>query len=253
MADPTADRDEPAGGAPPLDELWVYLSGSPLLSLLMTLGCYLAAVALFERGGRHPLLNPVLVSVAVLVASLQLSGLDYADYFAGAQFVHFLLGPATVALAVPLYRELPTLRRRALPIAVALAAGFLTTLGSTLLIARLAGLEPILQRSIAPKAITAPVAMGVAERIGGLPTMTAVFAVLTGVTGAVVAVPLLARLRVVDDAAKGLAIGLVSHGIGTARAFAISERAGAYAGLAMALSATVSAFVLPWIVSLVVR
>ena len=121
-------------------------------------------------------------------------------------------------------------RRRGRKGAIALGAGFLTTLGSTLLVARLAGLEPILQRSIAPKAITAPVAMGVAERIGGLPTMTAVFAVLTGVTGAVVAVPLLARLRVVDDAAKGLAIGLVSHGIGTARAFRISERAGAYAG-----------------------
>ena len=237
----------------PLDELWVYLSGSPLLSLTLTLGCYLGAVVLFERGGRRSLLNPVLVSIVVLVLLLRALDLSYPDYFAGAQFVHFLLGPATVALAVPLYRELPRLRRHAVPIAIALGAGFATTVGSTFLIARLVGLDRTLQLSIAPKAVTAPVAMGIAERIGGLPTLTAVFAILTGVGGAVVALPLLARLRVTDDAAKGLAIGLVSHGIGTARAFMASERAGTYAGLGMALSATLSAFVLPWLVALAVR
>ena len=237
----------------PLDELWVYLSGSPLLSLTATLVCYLAASALFERGARHPLLNPVLVSVVVLVALLQLADLAYADYFAGAQFVHFLLGPATVALAVPLHRERATLRRRAVPIAIALGAGLVATVGTTLLIARVSGLDRTLQLSIAAKSVTAPVAMGISERIGGLPTLTAVFAVLTGVGGAVIAVPLLRRLRVTDDAAKGLAIGLVSHGIGTARAFAIGERAGAYSGLAMALSAVISAFALPWVVGLVVR
>ena len=236
-----------------LGDLWVYLSGSPLLSLALTLVCYLGASALFERGGRHPLLNPVLVSVSVLVTVLWLADIPYADYFAGAQFVHFLLGPATVSLAVPLYRERATLRRRAAPIAIALGAGLLATVGSTLLIARLSGLDRVMQLSIAPKSVTAPVAMGISERIGGLPTLTAVFAVLTGVAGAVVAVPLLARLRVTDDAAKGLAIGLVSHGIGTARAFAVSERAGAYSGLAMALSAMLSAFVLPWVAGLAVR
>ena len=228
-----------------LDALWVYLSGSPLVALALTLACYLAASALFERSGRFPLLNPVLVSVIVLVGVLRLADIPYADYFDGAQFVHFLLGPATVALALPLYRELPVLRRHLVPIGIALCAGLFVTLASTLLIARLSGLDDIVQRSIAAKSVTAPVAMGIAERLGGVPSLTAVFAILTGVFGAVVAVPLLSLLRVRDDAAKGLAIGLVAHGIGTARALGISERAGAYSGLAMALSATISAVVLP--------
>lgn len=231
----------------PLDALWVYLSGSPLFALTATLICYLLATALFERSGQWPLLNPVLISVLVLAISLSLSGVPYADYFEGAQFVHFLLGPATVALAIPLYRELPTLRRHVLPITVALLAGLSATFGSTILIAHLAGLDDVTRLSITPKSVTAPVAMGIAERIGGLPSLTAVFAILTGVLGAVIAVPLLRWLRVTDDAARGLAIGLVSHGIGTARAFRISERAGAYAGLAMALTATLSAIALPYV------
>lgn len=231
----------------PLDALWVYLSGSPLLSLTMTLAAYLGASALFERSGRRPWLNPVLVSVLALVATLTLADIPYPDYFEGAQFVHFLLGPATVALAVPLYRELPTLRRRALPVAIALGAGLITTIGTTVLVARATGLDAVMRLSIAPKSVTAPVAMGISERIGGLPSLTAVFAILTGVFGAVAAVPVLNALRVRDDAAKGLAIGLVAHGIGTARAFAISER-GAYAGLAMALTATLTALGLPAVI-----
>ncbi len=232
----------------PLDALWVYLAGSPLLALAMTLAAYLAAVAAFERSGQRSWLNPVLVSVLALVGFITLAGIPYAEYFEGAQFVHFLLGPATVSLAVPLYRELPTLRRRAGPVLLALTAGLVTTVGTTLLLARFTGLEPVMRLSIAPKSVTAPVAMGISERIGGIPSLTAVFAILTGVFGAVVAVPVLTRLRVHDDAAKGLAIGLVAHGIGTARAFRISERAGAWSGLGMALGATVTALGLPWVI-----
>ncbi len=233
----------------PLDALWVYLSGSPLFALTATLACYLQATWLFERTGQWALLNPVLVSVLVLAFGLQLSGVPYANYFEGAQFVHFLLGPATVALAFPLYRELRTLGRHAVPIALAMLVGLVTTFGSTLLIAQATGLDDLMRLSIAPKSVTAPVAMGIAERIGGLPSLTAVFAILTGVFGAVIAMPVLRLIRVHDDAARGLAIGLVSHGIGTARAFRISERAGAYAGLAMALTATLSAITLPYLLS----
>ena len=235
-------------GELPLDALWVYLAGSPLLALTVTLAAYLVAVALFERSGQRPWLNPVLLSVLALVGFITVADIPYAEYFAGAQFVHFLLGPATVSLAVPLYRELPTLRRRAGPVAIALAAGLVTTVGSTLLLARLTGLDEVMRLSIAAKSVTAPVAMGISERIGGIPSLTAVFAILTGVFGAVVAVPVLARLRVRDEAAQGLAIGLVAHGIGTARAFRIGERAGAYAGLGMALSATLTAFGLPYLI-----
>ncbi len=232
----------------PLDALWVYLSGSPLLALTATLACYLIATRLFERSGQFALLNPVLVSVTVLAFGLVASGVSYANYFEGAQFIHFLLGPATVALALPLYRELPTLRRHLLPIVLAMSAGLASTVGSTLLIPRVTGMDELLRLSIAPKSVTAPVAMGISERIGGVPSLTAVFAIITGVLGAMIAVPLLTKLRIKDDAAKGLAIGLVSHGIGTARAFRISERAGAYSGLAMALTAMITATGLPYLI-----
>lgn len=237
----------------PLDALWVYLAGSPLLALTATLAAYIVAVAAFERSGQRPWLNPVLVSVLALVGFITAADIPYAEYFEGAQFVHFLLGPATISLAVPLYRELPTLRRRAGPVALALVAGLVTTVGTTMLLARVTGLDEVMRLSIAAKSVTAPVAMGITERIGGIPSLTAVFAILTGVFGAVVAVPVLARLRITDDAAKGLAIGLVAHGIGTARAFRIGERAGAYAGLGMALSATLTAFGLPYVVGWLAR
>lgn len=232
-----------------LEVLWVYLSGSPLLSLMLTLVVYLFASALFERGRRHPLLNPVLWSILLLSACLWLAELPYDRYFEGAQFIHFLLGPATIALAVPLAREFDALRRRAVRIGLALAAGLVATTGSTLLLVHLTGLDRSTGLSIAPKSTTAPVAMGIADTIGGAPSLTAVFSVLTGVFGAVVAIPVLKALRIRDDSAKGFAIGLVAHGIGTARALQIGKRAGAYAGLSMALMAIVSAMLLPYVMA----
>lgn len=235
-----------------LADIWVYLAPSPLLGLSMTMLTYLGAVWLFERSGRKPLLNPVLIAVAALVGVLSATGTSYETYFAGAQFVHFLLGPATVALAVPLYANVQKLRRLIVPLLISLIVGSSVAALSAVLIARVLGVSRPVLLSLAPKSATSPVAMGVAEQIGGIPSLTAVLVIFTGVIGAVLAPGLLRLLRVKDEAAQGFAIGVAAHGIGTARAFQLGETAGAFAGLAMGLNALATALLVPVLVKVVV-
>jgi predicted murein hydrolase (TIGR00659 family) len=228
-----------------LQDTWVYLSASPLFHLTLTLVAFQLASFLFEKTGRNPLLNPVLGAVLIVVAVLMLTGTDYGTYFEGAQFVHFLLGPATVALAVPLYRQWYRVRRSALAIVVSLVAGSLTAILSALAVAWLAGSSEAVLASVAPKSVTAPVAMGIAEKLGGLPSLTAVLVIVTGILGAMLGPKVLDVTGVVDWRARGLAIGTASHGIGTARALQVNETAGAFSGLAMGLNALATALLLP--------
>lgn len=226
-------------------DIWSYLSHGPLLWLTATLAAFALAEAIFRATGRSPFANPVLISVVILGTVLHVSGTPYATYFEGAQFVHFLLGPATVCLALPLFDNLARLRRAILPVAVALLAGSTTAITVTLGLARAFGLDGTLFASLAPKSATAPVAIGIAERIGGSPTLTAVLVILTGITGAIIATPLLNALRLTDWRARGFAVGVTSHGIGTARALQVNPTAGAFAGLGMALNAVLTAILAP--------
>jgi predicted murein hydrolase (TIGR00659 family) len=228
--------------------LWVYLSTSPLLWLTATLGAWLAADWLARRSGRHPLVNPVLIAVVLLAALLVITGTDYKIYFDGAQFVHFLLGPATVALAVPLYRNRLLVARNLLPMAAALGAGSVTAIVSALAIAAAFGLPHKVLVSLAPKSVTAAVAMAVSEKLGGEPALTAVMVITTGIIGAVMVTPLMNALRIRNYAARGFAVGLASHGIGTARAFSVHPVAGVFSGLAMGLNAVVTAVLAPALV-----
>jgi len=231
-------------------DIWSYLSRGPLLWLTATLAAYAIGDACFRAANRLPLVNPVLIAVTLLGALLWATGTPYATYFEGAQFVHFLLGPATVALAVPLALNLPRLRRALLPVLAALLAGSVTAILTTLAIASATGADATLLATLAPKAATAPVAIGIAESLGGSPTLTAVLVILTGITGAVVATPLLNLLRLKDWRARGFATGVASHGIGTARAFQVHPVAGAFAGLGMALNAILTALLAPWLLGL---
>ena len=231
-----------------LAEIWVYLSASPLLGLTVTLLAYQGAWWLYRRAHFHPLANPVMLAVAVLVLLLQLTGTPYQTYFDGAQFVHFLLGPATVALAIPLYTQLPKLRAMAFPLLAALVAGSLTATVSAVAIGKLFGASEASLLSLAPKSVTTPIAMGIAERIGGLPSLTAVLVISTGILGAIGARFIYQALGIADHAVRGFAIGVASHGIGTARAFQVSEQAGAFSGLAMGLNALLTALLVPLLI-----
>ena len=230
---------------PRISDVWVYLSASPLLGLTLTLAAYQAAYWIYQRAGFNPLLNPVLLAILMLVTALTLTGTSYATYFDGAQFVHFLLGPATVALAVPLYLQFDRLKKLALPLAVALLAGSVTAIVSALGIAWALGAADSTLLSLAPKSVTAPIAMGIAEKIGGIPSLTAVLVIMTGVSGAMMAKYVLDALRITDHGVRGFAVGIAAHGIGTARAFQVSEQAGAFAGLGMGLNGLVTALLVP--------
>ncbi len=232
---------------PILFELWVYLSEKPLLGLTVTLLAYLGGDWLHRKAGHSAIVNPVLIAVLALVGLLWLTGTDYATYFEGAQFVHFLLGPATVALAVPLYRNVKRLKEAALPLGVALILGSLTASLSAVGIAWLLGATEDTLLSLAPKSVTTPVAMGVAEQIGGLPSLTAVLVILTGIIGATLGTLTLNALRIRDWRARGFAVGVASHGIGTARAFQLNEVAGAFASLALGLNGLATAILVPLI------
>jgi predicted murein hydrolase (TIGR00659 family) len=233
-------------------ETWVYLARSPLLWLALTVATYAAGEALYRRLGRNPLVHPVLTSVVALAAVLLVTGTPYPRFFEGAQFVHFLLGPAIVALAVPLHRELHREQALAVPLSVALLAGSVTAVITAVGVARLAGASRETLLSLAPKSATAPVAMGVAEKLGGLPSLAASLVLLTGVLGAVIGPALLRRLRVSDPAATGFALGVASHGLGTARAFELGETAGAFSGLGMGLNALATSILVPVLMRLLV-
>ncbi len=234
---------------PKFVELWVYLSATPLFGLTATLVVYVVTHAAYTRLQQAPWANPVLWSVMVLAVAMLSTGVSYPTYFSGAQFIHFLLGPAVVALAWPLWQRRAELRQRWGRLLLAALAGGTAASGSALLLGWAVDLPAEVVLSLAPKSVTAPVAMGIAEKIGGIPALAAVFAVLTGLVGALGGKYLFDGLRIPTDSAgwsaRGFALGTASHGIGAARALHVNADAGAYAGLALGLQVVLAALLLP--------
>jgi putative effector of murein hydrolase len=226
-------------------ELWVYLSATPLFGLTSTLAVYVAASTLYERLAHAPLANPVLWTVVVLALLLHASGTPYPTYFSGAQFIHFLLGPAVVALAWPLWQRRAELHARRTALVVAALAGGAAAAGSAVALGWLMGLPAPVLASLAPKSTTAPVAMGLADALGGVAALAAVFAVLTGLVGAVSGKFLFDLLRIRQPELRGFALGTAAHGIGAARAWQVHPAAGAYAALALGLQVLLASLLLP--------
>jgi predicted murein hydrolase (TIGR00659 family) len=234
-------------------ELWVYLSASPLFGLTATLVVYLLAQAFYTRMAQAPWANPVLWTVVVLAALLAATGTAYPTYFAGAQFIHFLLGPAVVALAWPMWQRRAELRVRWRALGLAALVGGAAASGSAVLLGWALGLPLGVLASLAPKSVTAPVAMGIAEQLGGIPALAAVLAVLTGLVGTVCGKYLFDALRISRPDVRGFALGTASHGIGAARAMQVHPVAGAYAALALGLQVILGALLLPLAVPLLMH
>ena len=230
-------------------QLWVYLSATPLFGLTATLVAYVAAQAAYQRSGQAPWANPVAWTVLALALLLTLSGTPYPTYFSGAQFIHFLLGPAVVALAWPLWQRRAQLRRQGAALLVAALAGGAASALSAVTIGWAFGLPDDVLRSLLPKSVTAPVAMGIAEQIGGIPALAAMFALLSGLVGALSAKYLFDALGQRSPAVRGFALGTTSHGIGEARALQVHPEAGAYAGIALGLQALLGALLIPLLVN----
>lgn len=221
----------------------------PLTWLVGTLLAYQLGVWLRDRTG-HPLAQPVLVSVVLLGAALVVLEIDVATYAEGTQVIIFLLGPATVALAVPLHRQLVRLRGWVVPMITGLLVGVIVSVVSAMLILRALGGDELLQRTVAPKATTAPVAIALSRTIEGIAPLTAAIGISAGILGAVAAPTVLTWLRVREHRARGLATGSVSHGIGTSRMLLEHPVEGAFSGLGLGLTALTTSLLLPLIVAL---
>lgn len=234
---------------PKFVELWVYLSATPLFGLTATLAVYALTQAMYLRLKQPPWANPVLWTVLVIASVLLISGVSYPTYFAGAQFIHFLLGPAVVALGWPLWQRRAELRQRWGRLVLASLLGGAAASLSALGLAWALGLPRDVLLSLVPHSVTAPVAMGIAEKIGGIPALAAVFAVLTGLVGAISGRYLFNLLRIPFTRsgwmARGFALGTAAQGIGAARAMQVDADAGAYAGLALGLQVVLASLLMP--------
>jgi predicted murein hydrolase (TIGR00659 family) len=223
-----------------------------VLAVASTVAVFGAAVALYRRT-RFFLLNPVLVSIAVLVGVLLLLGIPYERYHLGGRLLGFLLGPAVVALGVPLHLQLPELVRRGRAIGVSLLCGSVVGVLVGTVVAALLGAPAAVARSVAPRSVTTPIAMEIAAQVGGIPPLAAVLVILSGVAGAAVGIPLLRVAGVRSRTATGLAMGASAHGIGTARAAEEGMPEAASAGLAIGLMGVLTAVLAPVLLWLLAR
>ncbi len=223
---------------------------TPLFGLLLTLVVYQLSLWFYDFCGRRAFVHPVAVSSVAIAALLKASGISYADYVSANQLIYFLLGPTTVALAVPLYREFHHIRKLALPVVVTVVIGGIFAGASAVFIAWLMGANEQTLLSLAPKSVTTPIAIGIANNIGALPTLTTGVVVFTGVIGVLLSPIVFYLLQLRDPRLQGIVLGLNAHGVGTARSFEINPTTGAFATLAMGLTGTFTALTLPYLVRL---
>lgn len=229
------------------DETWTWLTTSPLFGITLTVAAYWLGRVLHHRFG-SPVFQPVLVAIVVIVLVLKIGDIAYADYLRGADYVGFWLGAATVALALPLHREWHLVRRAGWPILTGVLVGAVVSIGTAVLATDLAGGTRELQLTMAPKAATTPVSLVLSAQIGGIPALTAVLTILAGITGAILGPWVLDRIGVRDLRARGIAMGSVTHGIGTARALQESRTEGAFSALCMGLTALATSVLVPLLI-----
>lgn len=220
-------------------EMWL-----AVLSLAVTLLVYLGSKRLHRRWS-IVWLSPIVVSPLLLIALLKGTNLSYDNYWRGAHFLSSLLDPATVAFAIPLYKNRHVLKRHAVEIVASVLAGSLIAIGTTFLYAVLVRLSPMLIWSLTPRSVTTPIAMDISSRIGGQTSLTAVFVLITGVSGVVLGPWLLRRLPMHSPISRGMMLGLSAHGAGTSLAFTVGELEGTISSIAMVLTAVVTLLLVP--------
>jgi len=220
------------------------LISSPIFAIMITFMVFYFSTMLYNKF-KFILFNPVLLSIASLIAILKMINLDYQTYFSGAKIISFFLGPSVVALGVPLYLQFEEIKKRGISIIISIIVGSIIGVFFAALTAKLLGASKAVVASIAPKSVTTPIAMGIAEKIGGIPSLTASIVIATGVLGAVIGPAFLKIIGIKNKIAIGLAIGSASHGIGTARAFEEGELEGASSSLAICLNGIATAIFTP--------
>ena len=225
--------------------IWIYLQAEPLFWLTLTIGSYLIADFIYRKSNLFPLLNPVALSVLLVSLILISFNIQYERYFDGAKFIHFLLGPATVALAIPIYRKWDLIVSNSKAILISLILGSFFAIFITYVLSLQFKLQEELIFSLLPRSVTAPIAMGISEIIGGIPSLTAIITLITGVVGASLGVFVFDLMKLKKMEARGFSLGLASHGIGTARAMSRDKNAGVFAAVGMGLSGLITSIIVP--------
>lgn len=217
--------------------------------LALTFGVYFFAKLIQKQTG-WMMLNPILLTIGLLILFLKTTGISYERYAAIGAMIEFWLKPAVVALGVPLYLQLKMIKKQFLPIIVSQLAGCLVGLVSVVLIAKVMGASPEVVVSLAPKSVTTPIAMEVSKAAGGLPSLTAAVVVLVGLFGAIFGFRILQVGRVESPIAQGLSLGTASHAVGTSRAMELGDKYGAYASLGLTLNGILTALLTPTLLRL---
>jgi predicted murein hydrolase (TIGR00659 family) len=220
------------------------MTADPVFGLSLTIGIFFLARLLYNRW-HHPLLNPVTVAIGGVIAVLLTFDIKYEDYMEGGQHLHFLLGPSVVALALPIYERREKILKMAAPILISIIAGSLVSILSATLIAALLGASKEVVLSLAPKSVTTPIALGISEKIGGIPSLTATIVVLTGCLGGAVGPEFCRLIGIRNIYAMGIAVGTSAHGIGTARMMDEDITGGAFSGLSIGIAGMATAYMMP--------
>lgn len=224
------------------------MSLDELFWLILTLSSFKLGIIIYEKSAKNTLLQPIIIAYFIIMSALLISGVSYEKYFKSVEIIHFFLGPATVALALPLYNNLKYIKSLFFPIMITLVvAGVFSIISAVSLLWILdAKLDTIL--SMTTKSITAPIAIITSQQIGAIPSLAVGFVIITGIIGALLGTGIFKILKIKHDTSKGFALGIISHGIGTARAIEISEKAAAFSALAMGLSGILTAIFLPIVI-----
>ena len=235
-----------------LYKIWVYLQAEPLFWITLTLGAYLVGDYLYKKSKLNPLVNPVAISILIVSSVLLFLDVSYDRYFEGAKFIHFMLGPVTVALAIPIFEKRNLITKEVKPIIFSICLGIPFAILITFYLGKFFGLSNEMILTMIPRNVTAPIAMGISELIGGIPSLTAIITIITGIIGASLGTFLLNVFKIKDMSARGFALGLASHGIGTARAMSKNKTAGVFAALAMGLSGIATSLIILIIIKLLI-
>ncbi len=224
------------------------ISLGTFFGIFLTVVAYMIGLAINNRF-RTPFLNPLLLCILLCIVVLKVSGISYAAYAEGGDYITFLIAPATVVMVVNLYKNISLLMKNIIPIVLGILVGSLTSILSVLLFSKLLGFDPLIILSILPKSITTAVGAPLAAEVGGDFTIAVVGIVVTGITGSIVAPYIVKFLHMTDKVAIGVGIGTSSHAVGTSKALEMGEVEGAMSGLSLAIAAVITVFLLPCIVS----
>lgn len=227
------------------EQIKALLSGEVFL-LCLTLGTFLLGVYLYRRL-KFPLLQPLLISVAIIIPFLKITNIGYETFYEKTRILNFMLGPSVVALGYILYEQIEYIKGHVTSMLIAVFTGSIVGIATVIGIAKLMGADKILQMSLAPKSVTTPIAISIAESTGGIPELAVAFVVICGIFGGLVGPLILRYLGIKSKIAKGLAIGSASHALGTTRALEMGAIEGAISGLSIGIMGVMTAILIPFV------